>query len=31
VQWTLDPDRAPSGHDLSEALSKITKDLHPTR
>lgn len=31
VQWTLDPDRAPSGHDISEALSKITKDWHPTK
>lgn len=29
VQWMLDPDRAPSGHDISEALKKITEDVRP--
>ena len=30
MQWMLDPDRALSGHDISEALGKITEDLQPT-
>ena len=30
VQWMLDPDRAPSGRDISEALRKITEGLQPT-
>jgi hypothetical protein len=29
VQWMLDPDRAPSGYDMSEALKKITEDVRP--
>ena len=29
VQWMLDPDRTPSGHDISEALKKFTEDVRP--
>jgi AcrR family transcriptional regulator len=29
VQWLLDPERAPSGHDMSEALRTILESVRP--
>jgi len=29
VQWMLDPDRAPSGRDVADALRTITEDIRP--
>jgi hypothetical protein len=31
VQWLVDPDRAPSGRDLAEALRTIADDLSASR
>ena len=30
VQWLIDPERAPSGHDLAEAMRMVLESVQPT-